>query len=54
MLNLDGKLYDIGLRLFLDMTKLEKDNTEMPDLNGGTFTDQTRMWTIQLVVKYWF
>lgn len=54
MLDVDGKLFDLGLRLVMDMTKLEKDDTEMMDLNGGTFKDETKMWTIQIVVKYWF
>ena len=53
-LDLDGKLFDIGLRFIMDMTKLEKDDTEMPDLDGSTFKDETKMWTLQLVVKYWF
>lgn len=52
--DLDGNLFDIGLRLVLDMTRLEKNETEYMDINGGTFKDETKMWTIQLVVKYWF
>ena len=54
MLDVDGKLFDLGLRLVLDLTKLDKDNTELPDLNGGTFKDETKMWTVQIVMKYWF
>lgn len=54
MLDIDGKMFDLGLRLIMDMTKLEKDDTEMPDLDGSTFKDETKMWTIQLVIKYWF
>ena len=59
-LDIDGKLFDIGLRLVLDMTKLEKDNTDYPEFDsngvptGSTFKDETKMWTLQLVVKYWF
>lgn len=53
-LDLDGKLFDIGLRFIMDMTKLEKDDTDMLDLDGSTFKDETKMWTLQLVVKYWF
>ena len=54
MLDIDGKLFDLGLRLVLDFTKLEKEDVELPDLNGSTFKDETKMWTIQLVMKYWF
>ena len=54
MLDIDGKMFDLGLRLIMDMTKLEKDDTEMPDLDGTTFKDETKMWTIQIVMKYWF
>lgn len=51
--DIDGKLFDIGARFIMDMTKLEKDNTDYPNLDGSTFKDETKMWAIQLVVKYW-
>ena len=54
MLDIDGKLFDLGLRFIMDMTKLQKDNTDLTDLDGTTFKDETKMWVIQIVVKYWF
>lgn len=52
-LDIDGKLFDIGIRFIMDMTKLQKDDTDYVDLNGSTFKDETKMWTLQFVVKYW-
>jgi hypothetical protein len=53
-LDIDGKLFDLGLRFIMDMTKLQKDDSDMLDLDGSTFKDETKMWVIQIVVKYWF
>lgn len=59
-LDIDGKLFDIGLRLVMDMTKLEKDNKDYHEVDAdgqptaATFKDETKMWTLQMVVKYWF
>ena len=59
-LDIDGKLFDLGLRFIMDMTKLQKDDTDYPDFDingmptGATFKDETKMWVIQIVVKYWF
>lgn len=51
--NMGGKMFDIGARLILDMSNLEKDQGLYYDYDGNAFENETRMWTIQLNVGYW-